>query len=92
MAAPLNVELVSATGQVWTGQATFVVATTTEGELGILANHEPLLAVLGSSEGSEVRITLEDGSKIEADADDGFLSVDQNTVRIFARDAKLLTK
>jgi F0F1-type ATP synthase epsilon subunit len=31
---------------VWSGEASSLVAATTEGEIGILAGHEPVLAVL----------------------------------------------
>ena len=42
----LNVELVSPTQQVWSGQATFVSARTIEGDLGVLPGHAPLFGVL----------------------------------------------
>ncbi|TDW29163.1 F0F1 ATP synthase subunit epsilon [Cryobacterium psychrophilum] len=87
MAAPLSVSVVSADQQVWTGEATMVVARTVEGEIGILAGHEPLLAILAEG---EVRLTLADGSKIVAEAADGFLSVDNDIVTIVARQAALV--
>jgi F-type H+-transporting ATPase subunit epsilon len=37
----------------------------------------------------EVRITLPEGEKIIANAEDGFLSVEKNVVRIVARHAQL---
>lgn len=58
-----------------------VVARTTEGEIGILAGHEPTLGVLAAG---EVRITTTDGQKVTAQAEDGFLSVDNNQVTIVA--------
>ena len=55
---PLQVELVAADRVVWSGEATMVIARTVEGDVGILANHAPMLSVL--VEGTvEVR-TLED--------------------------------
>ena len=84
--AELQVSLVSADNEVWSGQAKQVVARTTEGEIGILGGHEPLLAILASG---EVRITSTDGSVIKANAADGFLSVENNNVTIVARDAEL---
>ena len=42
----LNVELVSPTQQVWSGQATFISARTIEGDLGVLPGHAPLFGVL----------------------------------------------
>jgi len=77
----LTVTVVSATAEVWSGEATMVVARTTEGEIGILAGHEPTLGVLAAG---EVRITTADGQKINAKAEDGFLSVDNNQVTIVA--------
>jgi F-type H+-transporting ATPase subunit epsilon len=82
----LRVDLVSAEQSVWTGEAQMVVAKTVEGEIGLLAGHEPLLAILAEG---EVRITLPGGEKINANAEDGFLSVENNVVTIVARKAAL---
>ncbi|MEY3677752.1 MAG: hypothetical protein RL351_979, partial [Actinomycetota bacterium] len=38
----------------------------------------------------EVRITLEDGNVIKANAEDGFLSVENNVVAVVARNASLV--
>jgi F-type H+-transporting ATPase subunit epsilon len=85
--ASLTVTLVSADQQVWSGEASMVVARTVEGEIGILVGHEPLLAILSSG---EVRITLLDGTKVVAEADDGFLSVDNDVISVVARRAALV--
>jgi F-type H+-transporting ATPase subunit epsilon len=85
--AELNVSLVSAAQEVWSGTASMVVARTTEGEIGILPGHEPLLAILGAG---EVRVTETSGKKVVANAEDGFLSVENNTVTIVARNAELV--
>ena len=86
--AELQVNLVSASRAVWSGEVAMVVARTVEGEIGILPNHEPLLAILGAG---EVRFTLADGSTVRANAEDGFLSVENNTVMIVARNAELVS-
>lgn len=83
----LRVDLVSADKSVWTGEAQMVIAKTVEGEIGLLAGHEPLLAILAEG---EVRITLPGGEKINANAEDGFLSVENNVVTIVARKAALV--
>ena len=44
--AALNVSVVSADQEVWSGEASMVVARTVEGEIGILPGHEPMLAAL----------------------------------------------
>ena len=85
--ATLRVELVAADQAVWTGEAKMVVAKTVEGEIGLLPGHEPMLAILGEG---EVRITLEDGNVIRANAEDGFLSVENNVVAVVARNASLV--
>ena len=79
--ANLQVTVVSAVAEVWSGEATMDVARTTEGEIGILAGHEPTLGVLAAG---EVRITTVDGQKVTASAEDGFLSVDNDQVTIVA--------
>ena len=83
----LTVTVVSATAEVWSGEAEMVVAKTTEGEIGILAGHEPTLGVLAAG---EVRITTGSGEKITARAEDGFLSVDNNQVTIVAGQAEIV--
>ena len=84
----LQVSVVSADHEVWTGTASMVVAKTTEGEIGILPGHEPLLAILSAG---EIRITTAGGSgSVRANAEDGFLSVEHDTVTIVARNAALV--
>ena len=84
----LQVSVVSADREVWSGAAKQIVARTTEGEIGILPGHEPLLGILGAG---EVRITPVDGSPLVARAEDGFLSVENDTVTIVAGQAELLS-
>jgi F-type H+-transporting ATPase subunit epsilon len=86
--AVLNVTVVSATAEVWSGEASMLVAKTTEGEIGILPGHEPMLAILAAG---EVRITTEGGEKITAKAEDGFLSVDNNRVNVVAGQAEVVS-
>ena len=82
----LQVDLVSPERILFSGEADMVVARTTEGEIGILPGHEPMLAILA---GGEVRVTLEGGEKITATADEGFLSVQSNSVQVVASRAEL---
>ncbi len=83
----LKVSIVSADHEVWSGAAKQIVARTTEGEIGILPGHEPILAILGAG---EVRVTAPTGELFTANADDGFLSVEHDTVTIVARNAELV--
>ncbi|MET4580824.1 F-type H+-transporting ATPase subunit epsilon [Conyzicola nivalis] len=85
--ADLKVSVVSADHEVWSGLAKQIVARTTEGEIGILPGHEPLLAILAAG---EVRVTTLEGAVVKANAEDGFLSVEHDTVTIVARNAALV--
>lgn len=87
MAGTLQVNVVAADHEVWSGPASMVVAKTIEGEIGVLPGHLPMLAMLAEG---QVRVTLEDGSKVIADANGGFLSVERNTVSIVAGHAALV--
>lgn len=85
--AELQVSVVSADREVWSGAARQVIARTTVGEIGLLAGHEPVLGILA---GGEVRITTPEGELVTAKADDGFLSLQNDIVTIVAGDAELL--
>jgi len=82
----LQVELVAADRVVWSGEATMVIARTVDGDVGVLPNHAPMLAVL--VEGTvEVR-TAEDEYWVAA-VDAGFLSVANNRVSILSEHAEM---
>lgn len=87
MADPLHVELVSVERPIWSGEATMVSARTTEGELGILPGHAPLLGEL--AEGWVVRIKQDGGSELVVAVHGGFLSVTPEGVSILAEIAEL---
>lgn len=83
----LNVTVVAADRSIWSGEAKRVVARTTEGEIGILPGHEPVLAIVA---GGEVRIVTADDQTVRAQADGGFLSVENDRVNIVADQAELV--
>lgn len=85
---PLNVSLVSADAEVWSGEATLVVAKTVLGEIGFMTGHEPVLAILAEG---QVRITETSGSKIIANAQDGFVSMEGDNLTIVAGNAALIS-
>ena len=76
---PLNVELVSPSQRVWSGQASFISARTIEGDLGVLPGHAPLFGVLVDG---KVSIKSTDGTTTEFEVHGGFLSVANNRVSI----------
>ncbi|PPG90393.1 F0F1 ATP synthase subunit epsilon [Rathayibacter rathayi] len=87
MAGILKVSVVSANAEVWSGEAKQLTARTVEGEIGILVGHEPMLAILATG---EVRVTAVDDTRLTAQADDGFLSVENDVVTVVARQASLV--
>ncbi|MFJ1760911.1 F0F1 ATP synthase subunit epsilon [Amycolatopsis sp. NPDC088138] len=85
--AEMSVELVAVERRLWSGTATFVVAQTTEGEIGIMAGHEPVLGQL--VEGGVVKVTTTEGESVFAAVHGGFLSVTGTGVSILAESAEL---
>ncbi len=82
--AHLDVDVVAADRRVWSGEASMVSAPASEGDIGILPGHTPVLAVL--REGT-IRITTADGAVRSVHVDSGFLSVDVNTVTVVVHSA-----
>ena len=87
--AELHVELVAADRTVWSGEASLVVARTTEGELGVMPGHTPILGALVQG---EVRISPTSGSAVSAEIDGGFLSVEHDRVVIVAESVALASE
>ena len=71
--ATLQVELVAVERKIWSGEATMVIARTTEGELGVLPGHAPLLGQL--AEGGVVTIRTDSGEDVIVAAHGGEVSV-----------------
>jgi F-type H+-transporting ATPase subunit epsilon len=82
----LDVALVAAERTVWSGEAKIVIARTTDGDVGILPGHAPLLGLLQSGT-VEVRTT--DDEYYVAAAPEGFISVANNRVSILAEHAEM---
>ncbi len=84
--AEMAVELVAVERKVWSGSATSVFARTTEGELGVLPGHVPLLGELVDG---VVTIETTDGETVTAAVHGGFLSVTGDRVSVLAESAEL---
>ena len=82
----MQVELVAADRLVWSGQAKMVVARTTEGDVGILPGHAPMLALMRDG---VVDVTTENGESWVAAVDAGFLSVAKNLISILSEHAQM---
>lgn len=85
---PLKVELVSVERLIWSGEADMVIARTTEGELGVLPGHAPVLGQL-SDDQCVVQIHRTGESNLVAAVHGGFLSVTSQGVSILAEIAEL---
>lgn len=86
MADPMVVEVVAADRMVWEGAATNVIVRTTEGDIGILPGHEPMLAALVPC---AAEIVTAEGHRELVAVDGGFLSVAQNHVSLVSAKASL---
>lgn len=82
----LHVELVAADRTVWSGEAEMVIARTTEGDVGVLRGHAPLLSLLTDA---VVEISSSDGGVVVAAVDGGFLSVANDRVSVLSQQALL---
>src|SRR3954452_17979654 len=84
--ATMEVELVAPDRIVWTGEADFVLARTTEGGLGILPPHQAMLGVL-----VEYPVTIRRANEdaLVAAVLGGFLSVTRERVSILAESVEL---
>jgi F-type H+-transporting ATPase subunit epsilon len=76
----MHVEVVTAERELYSGEANVVNAPGSEGRLGILPRHAPLLAFLKAG---ELRIELQ-GAEDALFVSGGFLEVYENTVTILA--------
>ncbi len=82
MADPMSVEVVAADRRVWEGTASMVIVRTTEGDVGILPGHEPLLAALVPC---AAEIVSTDGRREIIALEGGFISVAQNRVSLLSQ-------
>jgi len=83
----LHVALVVPDRELWSGQASMVIAKTTEGDIGVLTGRAPVFGVL--AEGSLVEIISDDETRVRAAVSGGFLSVADDKVSILAAQAQL---
>jgi F-type H+-transporting ATPase subunit epsilon len=79
MPKPFRVDIVSPDGLAWSGDAEFVVARTPDGEIGIMADHEPVMASLVQG---TVSVDAVGGGRVRVDVEGGFLQVLDNQVTL----------
>jgi F-type H+-transporting ATPase subunit epsilon len=81
-----RVDVVSPEATVWTGMATIVIARTPDGELGIMADHEPLMGALSTG---AVEIESDAGERITIGVHGGFIQVLNNQVTLITDRARI---
>jgi F-type H+-transporting ATPase subunit epsilon len=85
--AEMTVELVAVERRIWSGQAKFVKARTTVGDIGVLPGHQPTLAQL--EDAGVVRVDGVDGSSTTLAVHGGFLSITGESVTVLAEFAEV---
>ena len=79
--ATIKVDIVSAEGEIHSGEATMVFAPAQMGEVGIAPRHAPLLTALNPG---EVRVQTEDGKEESFYITGGMLEVQPHLVTVLA--------
>jgi F-type H+-transporting ATPase subunit epsilon len=91
--AELEVALVAADREVWSGRASIVIAKTADGDVGVQPGHQPILSVLRPSVAT-IR-TVQDGGPGEAlkvALHGGFIAVDGNRVSLLSEAAEVASE
>lgn len=83
---PIRVDVVTPESIVWSGDAEFVSARTTEGDIGILADHEATMAALATG---PVEIHAVGGAVTTIGIHGGFLQIYTNTVTLLTDRAEV---
>ena len=86
MPPPFRVDVVTPEEVIWTGEAEFLVARTTEGEIGVYANHQPTMGALTTG---AVTIQGTDGSFTSVGVHGGFLQIFRNSVTLLTDRAEI---
>lgn len=85
MPKSFQVDVVSPEATVWQGEAEFLVARTTEGEIGVLADHEPVMAALTTG-----AVIVEHGNeRTTIGVHGGFLQILSNQVTLITDRAQI---
>lgn len=85
MSKTFRLDVVSPEAIVWSGDAEMLVTRTTEGEIGILADHEPTMAALATGS-SEIHAG---GKVITLAIHGGFLQIFRNEVTLLTDRAEI---
>ena len=83
----LSVALITPNETVFEDAAEMVVVPAWDGEVGILRDHAPMMALLGSG---EMRVTGPDGTVTRFHVSGGFMQVSDNVVSVLSDTAEAL--
>lgn len=86
MAKAFHLDVVSPEAVIWSGEVTTLITRTTDGEMGVLADHEPVMAALAT--GSSI-IRAADGTTVTLAIHGGFLQVFRNEVTLLTDRAEI---
>lgn len=85
MAKMFQVDIVTPEAVVWSGEAELLTARTTEGDIGVLADHQPTMAALSTG---AVKVVHGDGVTT-AGIHGGFLQIYRNQVTLLTDRAEI---
>ncbi len=85
MANTFHLDIVSPEEVLWSGEAVMLITRTTEGEMGVLAHHQPLMASLVPW---SAEITPAAGPRVTLAVRGGFLQIGGNRVTVLTDMAK----
>ncbi len=85
MAKTFRVDIVTPDEVIWSGEAEMISARTTEGDIGVLADHEPTMAALATG-----AVQLHHaGGVVSAGIHGGFLQIYRNQVTLLTDRAEI---
>jgi F-type H+-transporting ATPase subunit epsilon len=88
--AELEVALVAADREVWSGKASTVIAKTADGDVGIMPGHQPILSLLKPSLAKiKTIVDGQPGETLEVALHGGFISVAEDRVSLLSEAAEL---
>ncbi len=82
--ANFKLEIIGPNGKLYSNDIEFLLVRTTEGDMGILANHAPFVAGLAVG---EMVVRIEKGNELSYFVSGGFLEINSNKVIVLADEA-----
>jgi F-type H+-transporting ATPase subunit epsilon len=76
---PFKLNILMPEKELFGGQATFLAARAADGEIGVLADHAPLITILTPG---PIRYQLTNGEEVGIDGGEGFMIIDKGTASI----------